>query len=324
MTTLKQTLIMLLGFTPVFCFGQYYSFEKRTSTYEELQSPIFENTTTWQGIGLSLAQPNPKMIFFGKEKPFTIGVGVRGHITAVMDSFAFAINAFNAGLTKHQNGSRMAYGIVPEGTDTLHVFEWKNMGLEGHPPTDYVNFQIRIHQYSRDIEFVYGPSKVTTDSAFQDLNGIVSGILWLTQNFTGVYEQVYLEGDPSNPDYVVNQNRRSLAETPADGTVYYFTDSSASAPTPTNISMIESQTEEISVYPNPSAGSFFVDLGKVDPQVVSIQLFNTIGQPIDTDVIFTNSNRIQLTADLAPGLYFLELLFEEGQKREVKPITITP
>jgi hypothetical protein len=70
---------------------------------------------------------------------------------------------------------------------------------------------------------------------------------------------------------------------------------------------------QISVYPNPSAGIFSVDITDVPGATVNLKVMDMQGRTVNEKQL-KNSSRVQLTLDLGnekPGIYFLQITSEK-------------
>ena len=63
------------------------------------------------------------------------------------------------------------------------------------------------------------------------------------------------------------------------------------------------------VYPNPNAGSFFVNVENMNTSQVLVKIYNAIGQNIEAQVQQVNGNIISVDMNKQPkGIYLLEIL----------------
>ena len=76
----------------------------------------------------------------------------------------------------------------------------------------------------------------------------------------------------------------------------------------------------VAVFPNPSDGSFQVDLAAWEGETVNLQVFNSQGQRVlfNTVTAALTPQGINLPQGTADGLYFLEAATEQGDKEVVK------
>jgi hypothetical protein len=85
---------------------------------------------------------------------------------------------------------------------------------------------------------------------------------------------------------------------------YFDCDLSAQA------NIIENNTIELAVYPNPSSGKFTIEAPLVAGQV--IELYNLNGQQVFKEDILNSVLNQTLEINLAPGMYVLQLMSQEG------------
>ena len=63
------------------------------------------------------------------------------------------------------------------------------------------------------------------------------------------------------------------------------------------------------VYPNPTSGSFFVNIENVNPSQVLVKIYNALGQNIEANVQHAYGNIISIDINKQPkGLYIIEIL----------------
>jgi hypothetical protein len=67
---------------------------------------------------------------------------------------------------------------------------------------------------------------------------------------------------------------------------------------------------ELAIYPNPSAGKFTIEAPLVAGQV--IELYNLNGQQVFKQDILNSGINQSLEVNLAPGMYVLQLMSQEG------------
>jgi alpha-tubulin suppressor-like RCC1 family protein len=85
---------------------------------------------------------------------------------------------------------------------------------------------------------------------------------------------------------------------------YFDCDLSAQA------NIIENNTIELAIYPNPSAGKFTIEAPLVAGQV--IDLYNLNGQQVFSQEILNSVVNSSLEVNLTPGMYVLKLMSQEG------------
>lgn len=74
------------------------------------------------------------------------------------------------------------------------------------------------------------------------------------------------------------------------------------------------------VFPNPTGGSLFADLSTWQGEQVKVQVFDSRGQRVQQLSLTADAapQEIQLHGDLPDGLYFLEILRENGEKLAIR------
>ena len=74
------------------------------------------------------------------------------------------------------------------------------------------------------------------------------------------------------------------------------------------------------VFPNPTSGTLFADLSDWQGEQLQVQIFNSQGQRVQHLTVQAGDvpQEIQLSEGLAAGLYFLEVLTENGEKQAAR------
>jgi outer membrane protein assembly factor BamB len=78
------------------------------------------------------------------------------------------------------------------------------------------------------------------------------------------------------------------------------------------VGLDENQMIELAIYPNPSAGKFTIEAPLVSGQVIA--LYNLNGQQVFKEDILNSVLNQTLEINLAPGMYVLKLMSQEGTK----------
>ncbi len=78
--------------------------------------------------------------------------------------------------------------------------------------------------------------------------------------------------------------------------------------------------QQVTLFPNPSDGTLWVDLGKWTGKGVNYRIFNTQGRQMlaNTSAAADEQLRIELPNGMPNGLYFFELLRENGEKETLR------
>jgi hypothetical protein len=238
-------LLVLLALTNLkYCYAQFYNFEHKVEPYVEFDDgQRIDND--FQNENYYFQLPRWFKLFDGLiDSPLI--VGKNGFAVVTTPEFSFAMDPFIAGLEKRDNSSSLTgkFDTLSNGSITAKI-QWKNMGLQKHDPGDFVNFQLWIKLDSQLVEFHYGPSRVTSDSAFEDGNNQGPQIVLakLKPDFSSVYEIFAVYNDNGVPKSLF-QSFDTYTGAPADGTVMRFVANNLSSVKP-----IVGQTHL--AYPNP-------------------------------------------------------------------------
>lgn len=80
------------------------------------------------------------------------------------------------------------------------------------------------------------------------------------------------------------------------------------------------QTADLNVYPNPTDGILFADLSAWSGQEIRVNVFNSQGQLLRKNTLTAQDEpqQIDLPETLAGGLYFLEVLTQDGEKHTAR------
>lgn len=76
----------------------------------------------------------------------------------------------------------------------------------------------------------------------------------------------------------------------------------------------------LKLFPNPTSGTLFADLSDWQGEQLQVQIFNSQGQRVQHLTVQAGDvpQEIQLSEGLAAGLYFLEVLTENGEKQAAR------
>ena len=77
---------------------------------------------------------------------------------------------------------------------------------------------------------------------------------------------------------------------------------------------------ELSVYPNPSTGVFFLNIESEVPQTLKVKIVNLIGQPVEQREVTTNNETRFDLSNLPKGFYFIKA--EIGKQELIKRVVI--
>ncbi len=215
----------------------------------------------------------------------------------------FSANATGDLKSKGQNISPILMEVIGTPGSQIMILEWRNAGFYEDTSTmvtNFVDFQIWIHEISGNMEFHYGPSYVDLNS-HGGSTGPTIGIATadLTQPWD-LFSGIYITGTTTSevPGAAFNQ----MTMQPADSTIYFFTNLAT-----VGIYQIEKST--FTMYPNPANDQCTLVLS--DPGSV-VMITDASGRLLSETPA---ANSTTLTIDLsgyAPGLYFVSVRTDAG------------
>lgn len=282
--------------------GQHYQFNVLNQAYEPLETADYIDSTDTSGgvvFASTLKHKLHDYMVFGQPLNSEINVGVNGYLVGVNSQYGFTFDPFLADLYLNQTTSKVLVAEYRENGDSVLAVEWRDMALETHPETDFINFQLRLFKKARTIEFHYGPSQITKPNAFQDGQKPIAVISHLSTDFNTVYEQVFFGGNPDEPSTHLYPDFQYISGFPSNGVLYRFTDSSAtSTPTPEQL--------EVKIYPNPTSSQVTITAPET---VTTCKLLSSTGATLLEQSPASASFQLNLER-LPKGVAILELHFD--------------
>lgn len=291
--------------------AQYYSFFSSVQTYSDISEADITDTVMNEYVPFLPEQP---FKMFGKSGMTSYSAGVTaGYMVASNAQYGVALDPMmGTRLRKISGQSSISIKEMYSLTDTLLVVQWKQIGLMGHPDSEFLNFQLRINLRTEQVEFHYGPSnyvRTANDSAFT--NPLHTGpevlVVLLYPDFTGYYEFTSVSGNPSNPVYSKNYAR--MTDIPTPNQLFTFKKSS-----PVGFNEDTWNNRSHFIYPNPAVNrSVSVAL----PETIKrIKLYSSVGKLIMEQIGGESFN-------LPSGcqLFFAEITLTSGEKYIEKIVT---
>lgn len=192
--------------------------------------------------------------------------------------------------------------------------EWRNAGFYEDTSaqlTNFVNFQIWIHEISGHIEYHYGTSYIDAIS-FGGSTGATIGIapyeMDANSSSWNVLSGIYVSG--STGSEIPTANYTQMTGAPSDSSVYLFYNLST-------VSVQEFSREGFSLYPNPASEYCFIN---TPGNEIRVTLVDASGRVIsEQQSNNTSSVRLDLIG-LQKGMYFVSVLTETGVT--TKPLII--
>lgn len=196
----------------------------------------------------------------------------------------------------------------------IYVQEWLNVGFANGDTinglyTDYVNFQLQLHEASGEIIYHFGTSSVTNPVA--DYEGFPGPSIGLLEevDITGPgtpAQTLLLSGDPSNPTIISEFVPSFLNGTIPANTVYRFT------PPGTAVNDQSIQKQESVFYPNPSSGELYIRPGYESKITFPVQMFGSDGMLVKE----IKEQGLLDVYDLPAGIYEIRFRTDTGWSTE--------
>lgn len=306
------TLVLLLTAAAGTRAQQFYNFAISSSTYTELtnDTPISTVPTT---VGYYLRVPF-KMEAFGV--PFDFGesdTSVVVFVGAYVAPRNFGLgrigvfDAFTSDLRNRDSGSAISYVLEGSGEDKVLKFQWKNMALNGHPASDYVNVQLWLYQKDNSFEVHVGPNRVTSRTAYFGYTGPSVGTFLSNADLTAYLGMYHLFGSPASPAPDRFNPYVPMSATPPDGIVYRFTYTKGAS-----VAVSEKETSGASFHPNPTTGATYITLPEslraARPTMILHDMMGREALRLDE---VNDGDRIE-TDMLGAGVYYVTL--RKGEK----------
>jgi hypothetical protein len=292
----------------------YYSLNASLSSYADLVSPVSLNNTD------SIAEAyyaSGDVVFpvYGEHVNFNLDQNVPSlgaYITrygylAVYESpsYAYTMVFHGAFSNYHRRDASSSISVKYEGNSGSGIlkFQWKNMGIDGLPDSNYVNFQIWFNEGSKTISYHYGPSVITGDIT------PAIGIFRAPNNFSMLTHASYVMGNIATPSSLTLASPATFNQInsvngfPPANTVYTFVSNTTG--------IVEAGREkEVSIYPNPVAGSLFINTAK---QGGSITITDVSGKIVLQQNAPANGIPVDVSS-LSKGIYWMNT----GEGKPVK------
>lgn len=207
--------------------------------------------------------------------------------------------------TSQSNISYITEGAV--GVRILKI-EWKNVGFfDDSTESDFMNFQMWLHEGTNVIEYRYGPSEINNPSgSFEEATGLAVQLATSINMDNGELEDTayILKGNPGNPSLIIIAPgipdpgfEDTLDGMVTDGTVYRFTPQPLSVEDFSNISF--------ELYPIPT--NEFLNIKSVFADYKT-SIYNSLGQRMKTEL---QGQRLDVS-EFTSGVYSIKFETEKG------------
>lgn len=293
----------------IICFGilsniahaqNYYQFTSTNSTYKDLQSAkIIAKGNIQAGYNYSDSLVFPMYSYnmdFNYKKSITDGayIGKNGFIAIDESSYKYTAILDVAYGDYKMRDSNTSVSSVYEGKRGKGIlkFEWKNMGIIGHPNTDFVNFQVWLDESDHSISFHYGPSFLSFD------HDPVIGLMRATNNSDTFTHSTFLKGSSTQVNGLSVYSVKKIpvypiSGFPEDGTVYTFSNQS--------VNLAEPALLDFKVYPNPCDGYLYFS-GITEKS--EIKILDVLGRVVLNEVMDIQTSVVSVK-ELPEGIYWL-------------------
>lgn len=316
-TTLFVSMLMHAQLT-----GQTYSFSTYQADYVSvgvgfpLTEDVWDDPNYVVPLGYSFDLFDDMITNLESIESYTGG----GVMAAVLDgTIASVIGVYGPDIIDrgyYTGTSQSAIYFAYAGTPGQRVFiqEWLNVGFANGDTangvfTDYVNFQLQLHEASREILFHFGTSSITNPIA--DYEGYPGPSLGLLKEVdisgAGIPDETFLlAGDPAQPTIITEFMPVTLNGSIPENTVYRFKQAGTSVKD-------NAKQQVVSVfYPNPSSGELWIREGYADKISYPIQVFSAQGMLVKE---FFDANQLT-TDDLPSGIYQVRFKTDESWDTE--------
>jgi len=324
-------------------FGQFYTFNSYSETYQDLNnSTSLNNNDVWDDpdyiipIGFDFQ-------FFDtiSDTIYISSAGVGGFLTFNNSQsvnspmlIAYGADIIDRGFNNQISISNISYELTGTSGNQILKIEWQNVGFYGDvmnngSSTDYTNFQLWLYEGSNTIEIHFGPNSIV--DTFNAFGGETGSIVVLSENydfynFSFLDEMNYLEGQANAPTMMTTYQADTVLNSPflsdifLDGvipneTVYQFNHTNLTA----NISEKNASDKvRFTVYPNPAHDqlNFSFDNPALIKTAIILNLNGQVILPVDPT---------QKTIDISTlpnSIYFIQITTEDGKVSTTKWVKI--
>jgi hypothetical protein len=205
--------------------------------------------------------------------------------------------------SKGQNISPILMEVTGAPGSQILIIEWRNAGFYEDTSamlTNFVNFQIWIHEISGNIEFHYGPHYVDLFS-YGGSTGPTIGIATtdLTPNWV-LFNGIYVTGTTTSE--VAGAAIGQMTGEPADSTIYFFTNLAT-----VGINHIEKSM--FTLYPNPATDNCVLRFENAENTVM---VTDATGRVVMQNTVVNTSIYTLDVSGYDAGLYFITVSGQNG------------
>lgn len=316
-------ILFLTSFMSVACYSQVYTFTVGNQPYQELTDPVsINNGEIWEfpeyeidiGFNFYLFDTLINKLYFFNEGQGSVLSSVFPSSTRYHKMILpFGAGLLDRGYGTSQSQSPLSFEVSGDPGTRICKIQWKNAGFlgdyeENGSMTDYVNFQLWLHEVTGLIEMHYGPSLITDAYVDFDAPGPIVGLVPWYDNDLYVFspECVWLTGIPTNPSLVYSEEFNHLSGMIPPNTAYYFTNTLT-----VNTGLVKA--EGFSVSPNPAEDFLVMSHSIKNTKNLTIVISDLTGR-IMLQKNNGNSGELSIPVSSFPaGVY--SLFFLDGNKQ---------
>ena len=280
--------------------AQIYVFSHSAGTYTPLSAPTtsINESKVWDGDSFTDTL-GFNFNFYGSSynSVFIKDGGIRFDLSS-----QFSIAAI--GPDMKDRGSSTSTSPITSKTEgspgnKIHKIQWTNAGFVDGDASDFIDFQVWLHEGSNDITIIYGNSSVMNISAafFGDTGPTVSLYNDITK------DNYHLEGDVVSPTMVNSSSLNKLVGIPANGQTYSFENITVGIDISGN-----KNNSSFNIFPNPVKNELFITNSSGKSVINQLQITTLTGQVVvDLATSIYNETTTISTESLDPGVYFVRL-----------------
>ncbi len=269
--------------------AQSYSFESEQKPYVELQNDIllFDDTGAFK-----LVPVFPIFRSFGHDFSDTLEIGYEGWMSKTKDRGFWFLPIYGEYRFPDAD-SKVSYAIDETPGNRILKIQWKQLAIDTDLDTR-VNFQLWIYEKDQTVEFRYGKGSLPGEYAI--------GIYLFNRNYSNVQESIEVKGHAGS----VTTSMDSIGfynGFPNENDLYRFRY--------LNVGMDELiDGQQLSIYPNPSNGSFRF----TQEEVEIIKITDVIGR----EIAFQQEGSLIIFDQTTTGVYFVQTKNKQGAISVIK------
>ena len=292
---------LLFAGAPDFINAQtFYVPSLHSENYSELKTGAKQSPVAGYS-DLFLMQPPAQWRFFDELiSADSLIIGGQGFMVTTGPKFSMAFDPFLADLEIGGPGSGIYVEYDSTSMPARLSIEWRDMGLQGHSASDFVNFRLNVYS-DQSVEFHYGPSEVSSDTAFRGSTGPQAILSLLGRGFTSPHEFHYVAGKPGTPVFGNGPSAATLNAVPEKGTLYRFEPHNLGITSILNASSLE-------LYPNPVKDVLHIE----GLQKGSLSLISVDGRMLKAYPVEEGKADLR---DLSPGIYFIAVAYTRKSEK---------